>query len=103
MIDLARRNVEAFGDDQEMMYERVHVRLHRLAIRQHDLRRISFDGAGAQARKSLRTDLVRLFQLAHTHHVARPDIAVRLDRNLEIILLVTRIWIRAPHIYLVTA
>ena len=34
VIDLARRHIETFGDDQEVMNQRVHVRLHRFAIGQ---------------------------------------------------------------------
>src|SRR5919112_3403888 len=82
-----------------MVYERVHVRLHRLALGEHDLRRVGLGGAGAQAVEGLTYDPVRLDHLAHPHEVARPNVAALLDRDLEVVSLVARVRVDAPNVY----
>jgi hypothetical protein len=41
-----RRHVEPFGDDQEMVNERVHMLTHIVAVRKHDLWSVSFGRPG---------------------------------------------------------
>src|SRR3954468_17884651 len=82
-----------------MMYERVHVRLHRLALGQHDLRRVGLSGAGAQAVESLPDNLVRLDHLAHANHVARPNVTALLYGNVEVVCVIARIRVDASNVY----
>ena len=91
MINLAGRNIEALGDDQKVVDQRIHMLSHIVAVGQHDFRRVGFYRARLQAFESLADDLVRLVHLAHADHEPRPDIAVRLGRNIEIVRLVTRV------------
>src|SRR5689334_13119216 len=85
------------------MNQRIHVTLHRFTIGQHDFRRISLDRSRLQTRKCLHRDLVRLLHLAHAHHVARPNITVRLSRHFKIVLLITAVRVRATNIEIDTA
>src|SRR5947209_18911400 len=103
MIDFAFRHVEAFGNDQEVMNERIHVRLHCFTVRQNNLWSISFNRTGLNTRKRLHDYLVRLLHLADADHVSRPDIAVLLYADLKIILLITCIRIGATNIYVDSA
>src|SRR5262249_6448909 len=98
VIDLAGRNVEAFGNDQEVMNQCVHMTLHRFTIRQHDFRRVRFHWSRLQTRERLRRDLVRLFHLAHADHVPRPDVAIGFGRHLKIVVLVTAVGICTANI-----
>ncbi len=98
VIDFAGRNVDAFGHQQEVMNQRVHVRLHRFPIREHNFRRVGFDRPRFQARQRLLNDLVRLAHLAHAHQVARPNVAVVLNRNFKIVIFVTAVRVRAAII-----
>src|ERR1043165_1135517 len=98
LVDLARRHVEALGDDEEVVDERVHVRLHRFAFGEDDLRRVGLGGAGAQTVERLPDELVRLDHLAHTDEIARPDIAAALYGNVEVAGLIARIRVDAADV-----
>ena len=85
------------------MNQRVHVRLHRFAIRQNNFRCVGFHRTRLQTRQRLGNDLVRLNHLAHPHHVSGPNIAVVLDRDVKIVFLVAGVRIRSPDVQLDTA
>src|SRR5688572_2939944 len=98
VINLAGGYVESFSDDQEMMNQRVHVTLHRFAIRQHHFRRVGLHWTRPQARQRLHSYFVRLLHLAHSHHVTRPHVAIRFGRNFEVVGFITRVRVRAPDV-----
>src|SRR4030095_3556365 len=85
LINFARRNIETFSHDQEVVNESIHVTLHRFTIRQHNLRRLGLHWTRLQTRERLHRDLVRLIHLSHAHHVARPNVTLRFCRNFEVV------------------
>src|SRR6185369_9487062 len=98
VINLTGRHIKTLRDDQEVMNERIHVTLHRLAIRKHNFWRVGFNWTRLQSRECLRRNLVRLLHLTHAHHVTCPNVAVRFSRNFEVVILITAIRICATDV-----
>src|SRR6185312_9831436 len=88
LVDLSGGNGEAFGDDLEVVDERLHLRLHVLAIGQNDFRSVGLDGAFRHAVERLLANLNRLTHLFKPDQVARQHVAVVGDGDLELELLI---------------
>ena len=73
------------------MDQRLHLRLHLLAVGQNDLRRVGDDASFRQPIERLQADAHALAHLLHAEDVASPDVAVVRDGHVELELLVTRV------------
>ena len=91
LINFARRNREALGDDLKVVDEGFHLGLHLLAVRQHDLGRVSFNGSFRHSRQRLLHHANRFAQLLDAANVSREHVAFGADRNFELEIFVARV------------
>src|SRR6185369_1265628 len=88
LIDLARRHRKAFGHDLKVIDERLHLRLHLLAVGQNNLRCVRANRTFRHSFQRLLANLLRFSQLSHTYLVSSPDVSVLMGRNLELEVLI---------------
>src|SRR5687767_6157541 len=81
-----------------MMYQRIHVLPHVVAVGKYDLRCVGFDRTRSQSLQRLTDYLVRFITLAHPDTETRPDIAVRFDGNIKIVCLISGVRVVASQI-----
>src|ERR1051325_6993938 len=98
VVNLTFRYSKAFRDNLKVIDEGFHLRLHLLAVRQHDLWGFSFGRPGRHAFQRLFGDLTRLAQLFYPADITRPDIAFFGDRDFEFEVLITAVRHVTPDI-----
>src|SRR5437763_4380689 len=93
LVDFALRHAKPFSDDLEVIDERLHLRLHLLAFRQHHLRRIGRVRAFRHAFEGLLDDPGTLAHFFHANLIARGHVALGLCWDFEVELVIARIWL----------
>src|SRR5882762_3682018 len=103
-IGFARRDVDAFGEELEVVDQLFHVALHFDARRRRHLVVVGDHRAGilAQPFYALPDDAVRLPHLLDAHQIPVIAISVHADRNVEFHLIVDRVGLLLPEIPLDT-
>ena len=91
LIDFPDRGMKALGHNLEVIDQCLNGGLHALAVRQDDVRRVSFHRPFGQAVDGLLHNAERLAHFLDPHQVTRVHVAFAAGWNLEIKLFVARI------------
>ncbi len=100
-VDLPLGHEIALGDDLEVVDEGLHRGVELLARREHDLAVVGDPGLAAhllEPRHALADDARRGAHLVHVHLVAVVDVAVRVDGDVEVDLVVGEVRHRPPQV-----
>ena len=99
LIDLAGRRRKSFGENLEVIDQRFHLRLHLLALRRNDARRVGLDGAFRRNfAHGLANNLQAFAHLRHAHQVPRVAVGFGARGHVEVELLVARVREKLAHV-----
>src|SRR5271157_3394567 len=97
-VHFARRHGESFGDDLKVVDERFHLRLHLLAVGQHDMWSVSLHRTFGNSFQRLRGNLLRFAELGHAHQISRVNVSVLRDWDVELEVLISAVRLVAPQV-----
>ncbi len=98
MIDLARRDEAALGDQLELVDQFFHPAEHLALARPAHAGIVGVNGPGGNFLEALRDHAAALAHFFQAHQVAVEVVAVLANRNVKVQLSVDEIWLHAAHV-----